>query len=142
MRWEPLGLIPVATAERADISRSALGRVQIEAMWLPTVLLEGITIPTQLRVGWFFGSERFETEGEFFRVTVDHGEVSLSQSELRGHSAPPQFVRKRAVAVATRTRCTWIRTCSAVDKQVAVFLVLAKGVLCLLSLMRGGFGCS
>lgn len=35
---------------------------------------EGITIPTQLRVGWYFGTERFEAEGEFFRVTVDDAE--------------------------------------------------------------------
>jgi hypothetical protein len=145
MRWRLLGLIPIVTADGADISRSALGRVQIESVWLPTVLLEkevrwsapggdrlgvdlgllghaahldlaidpegrlrtaciqrwgnpeeiekgpapfhevpfgciaseernfeGITVPTRLRVGWFFGSERFETEGEFFRVAVDH----------------------------------------------------------------------
>jgi hypothetical protein len=31
----------------------------------------GYTIPTRLRVGWYFGSERFESEGEFFRVTID-----------------------------------------------------------------------
>ena len=29
------------------------------------------TIPTRLRIGWYFGTERFETDGEFFRVTVD-----------------------------------------------------------------------
>ncbi len=28
------------------------------------------TIPTQLRLGWFFDSERFESEGEFFRCTL------------------------------------------------------------------------
>lgn len=32
---------------------------------------DGYTIPTRLRVGWYFGSARFESEGEFFRVTVD-----------------------------------------------------------------------
>lgn len=31
----------------------------------------GYTIPTRLRIGWYFGSERFESEGEFFRVTID-----------------------------------------------------------------------
>lgn len=31
----------------------------------------GYTIPTRLRVGWYFDSERFESEGEFFRVTID-----------------------------------------------------------------------
>jgi hypothetical protein len=32
---------------------------------------DGYTIPTRLRVGWLFGSERFESEGEFFRCTID-----------------------------------------------------------------------
>ncbi len=31
----------------------------------------GYTIPTRLRAGWHFGSERFDSEGEFFRVTID-----------------------------------------------------------------------
>jgi hypothetical protein len=31
----------------------------------------GYTIPTRLRAGWYFGSERFESEGEFFRATID-----------------------------------------------------------------------
>lgn len=34
----------------------------------------GYTIPTQVRVGWHFGTDRFESEGEFFRVTVDSAE--------------------------------------------------------------------
>ncbi len=35
---------------------------------------EGYTIPTQLRVGWGFGTPQFDTEGEFFRCFVDHAE--------------------------------------------------------------------
>lgn len=31
----------------------------------------GFTIPTRIRVGWYPGTPRFETEGEFFRVTID-----------------------------------------------------------------------
>jgi hypothetical protein len=31
----------------------------------------GYTIPTRLRIGWYFGTERFELEGEFFRATID-----------------------------------------------------------------------
>jgi hypothetical protein len=34
----------------------------------------GFTIPSKLRIGWYFGSDRFETEGEFFRCTVDEAE--------------------------------------------------------------------
>lgn len=147
MRWKMLGLIPVMTADGPDISRAALGRVQIESLWLPTVLLApdvrwtapdpghvgidlhladqaghldlslqasgrlrtacisrwgnpegtgdehseyrnipfgciasaertfgGITVPSVMRVGWYFGTHRFELEGEFFRVTVDDAE--------------------------------------------------------------------
>jgi hypothetical protein len=32
---------------------------------------DGYTIPTRIRVGWYAGSERFASEGEFFRVTID-----------------------------------------------------------------------
>jgi len=34
----------------------------------------GYTIPSRLRIGWYFGTSRFESEGEFFRVTVDDAE--------------------------------------------------------------------
>jgi hypothetical protein len=31
------------------------------------------TIPIRMRVGWYFGTDRFESEGESFRVTIDDG---------------------------------------------------------------------
>ncbi len=34
----------------------------------------GYTLPTQLRIGWFPHHSRFESDGEFFRVTIDHAE--------------------------------------------------------------------
>ena len=34
----------------------------------------GFTIPTQLHIGWHIGTERFESEGEFFRVNIDKAE--------------------------------------------------------------------
>jgi hypothetical protein len=139
MRWKLLGLLPVMQASGADVARSGAGRVQGEAVWLPSVLcqpeivwtevndsqlqadftafgepahltltlnaqgaiqqvalqrwgcpkggdyhydtfgviaeasgtFEGYTIPTQIRAGWFLGTDRFETEGEFFRCTID-----------------------------------------------------------------------
>lgn len=39
MRWRLFGLLPIVTADGPDISRSALGRVQAESVWLPSVLL-------------------------------------------------------------------------------------------------------
>lgn len=35
---------------------------------------QGITIPTRVSIGWFYGSERFQKEGEFFRAQIDHAE--------------------------------------------------------------------
>jgi hypothetical protein len=32
---------------------------------------QGYTIPTRLRMGWYFGTDRFEREGEFIRITID-----------------------------------------------------------------------
>ncbi len=143
MQWKLLGLFPVMTASGNDLTRSAIGRLQAESVWLPSVfcgddvswtstelsdldsnlhsscvvqgdraeldftmdrsgrlkttklprwgnpegaefhyvdfggILEeegtfgGYTIPTRLRAGWYFGSKRFESEGEFFRATID-----------------------------------------------------------------------
>jgi hypothetical protein len=139
MQWKILGLFPVMQASGDDITRSGVGRVQGESVWLPSVLcqpdilwtelngsqvqanfttlgepahltltvseagrlecvkferwgnpdgeayhyvdfgvkveesgmFEGYTIPTRIRAGWFFGSDRFESEGEFFRCTID-----------------------------------------------------------------------
>lgn len=146
MRWKLFGIIPVMKADGPDITRSAAGRLQIESMWLPSVLLpprlpgeptrdvvwhaedrshphvsltaqgehadieltidergavlagtlarwgnpeggafhhvpfggyidaelecDGYTVPSQLRVGWYAGTERYEKEGEFWRATI------------------------------------------------------------------------
>jgi Family of unknown function (DUF6920) len=140
MRWKLCGIVSIVNAAGPDIDRSAAGRVNIESIWLPSVLcghavswtasdqrhpharftahgetaeidcaldetgqlkavnmprwgnpdggqfgyfncgglveevavFGGYTIPTRMRVGWYFGTDRFEREGEFFRVTVDH----------------------------------------------------------------------
>lgn len=32
---------------------------------------DGVTVPTQFRLGWFWGTDRFAAEGEFFRATID-----------------------------------------------------------------------
>jgi hypothetical protein len=32
---------------------------------------DGVTIPTTYSLGWFWGQERFASEGEFFRCTID-----------------------------------------------------------------------
>jgi hypothetical protein len=137
MRWTLFGIVPVMTASGPDITRGAVGRLQAESIWLPSVLVrddvrwtatdpdhaaalfkqrpqpvefsideygrlrsvqmqrwsnpdggafrlvdfggmledertfDGYTIPARVRVGWFFGSPRFEVEGEFFRATIE-----------------------------------------------------------------------
>ncbi len=139
VQWKILGLFPVMKGSGDDVTRSAVGRLQGETVWLPSVLchpdiawtelnasqvqanftalgapahltltvseagvlecvkfgrwgnpegeayhyvdfgvkveesgtFEGYTIPMCIRAGWFFGSDRFESEGEFFRCTID-----------------------------------------------------------------------
>lgn len=41
------------------------GEVLAERTW------GGVTIPSELRLGWYYGTDRFEPEGEFFRCTID-----------------------------------------------------------------------
>jgi len=138
MRWKLFGIVPVMSTSGPDITRSAVGRMEAESIWLPARLVrndvrwtardehhavatfrdshnsldfgiddqgrltsvmlqrwgnpdggafqlldfgglvadertfDGYTIPTRVRVGWYFGTPRFDTEGEFFRATIDH----------------------------------------------------------------------
>ena len=139
MHWRLWGLLSVMNATGASVTRSAIGRLQAESVWLPSSLcapdvvwsdtgcscavarlatlgeradlaltldesgrvrgaslprwgnpngsafryvpfggvfeeeqtFDGVTIPTRVRVGWHVGTDRFETEGEFFRATLD-----------------------------------------------------------------------
>lgn len=32
----------------------------------------GYTIPVRVRAGWYFGTDEFESRGEFFRVVIDN----------------------------------------------------------------------
>ncbi|MFP4218973.1 MAG: DUF6920 family protein [Phormidium sp.] len=41
LEWKLLGLIPVMTADGDDITRSIIGRMQGESIWLPSVLANG-----------------------------------------------------------------------------------------------------
>jgi uncharacterized protein DUF6920 len=38
MRWKLFGIVPIVHASGPDITRSAAGRVNIESIWLPSVL--------------------------------------------------------------------------------------------------------
>jgi hypothetical protein len=140
--WKLFGVLPIAFAHGEDVSRSAIGRMAAESIWLPTVLRDervrwasdgpdeatfalelfgrttevslglspsgrvetiaferwgnprglpfglyrfggyveeetcfgGFTIPSRVRLGWHFGTDRFEAEGEFFRAVIDEAE--------------------------------------------------------------------
>lgn len=138
MRWRLAGLVPVMNAAGPDLTRSAAGRLAVDAFFVPTAFLgpsvtwkestapdwielswavgrfeipvsmhvdesgaldriamkrwgnplgqpwgeyafggyvedeaefDGIRIPTTLRAGWFFGTQRW-AEGEFFRARI------------------------------------------------------------------------
>lgn len=139
MRWRLAGIIPVMSADGPDVSRSAAGRLELEATLLPSVLLDddvrwqpsdddhiaqasvhvpggeglvtlvvddaghlvsasmprwgnpeggefhevpfgvrldgerragGYAISANISAGWWFGTPRFESEGEFFRGEI------------------------------------------------------------------------
>jgi hypothetical protein len=142
MQWKLFRILPLINAIGPDVTRSAAGRINIESLWLPSVLwrpeveweaadstylharfrahaetadveykvsesgelktvsmlrwgkpdsgpfryvpfgglveesctFAGYTVPTRIRVGWYFGTERFDSEGEFFRASIDHAE--------------------------------------------------------------------
>lgn len=52
--------------EGAEFHSARFGAIEDESTF------GGYTIPTKLRIGGYFGTKRFETEGEFFRYIVDH----------------------------------------------------------------------
>ena len=138
--WKMFGLVSVASGEGEDVTRSAIGRIHGESIWMPTTLcgndvswsskdpshakaclticgqsaeislgvartgqlkriryqrwgnpdksgyhiedfggyidkeatFGNYTVPSVMRIGWYFGSERFEKDGEFFRVRLDN----------------------------------------------------------------------
>lgn len=39
MRWKLFGVLPVVSGTGADVTRSSLGRAQIESVWLPTLFV-------------------------------------------------------------------------------------------------------
>jgi hypothetical protein len=39
MRWKLFGVVPIMSASGADITRSAVGRMEAESLWLPTMLV-------------------------------------------------------------------------------------------------------
>ena len=61
----------VSLARWGNPDSRAFREVDFGAIVEQEASFRGYTIPARLRAGWYFGSERFETEGEFFRVTID-----------------------------------------------------------------------
>jgi len=53
------------------LSEDAVGLFPFGCEVLEERTFAGLTVPYRMRAGWFFGQERFETEGEFFRATLD-----------------------------------------------------------------------
>jgi hypothetical protein len=52
--------------------------------------LGAYTIPIRMRIAWLFNTERFESEGEFLRVTVDDALTGKHQSD-----SPSKVMRLR-----------------------------------------------
>lgn len=80
-----------AFGEPIELTLAVDGDGRLESLWLPrwgnpqdegfryasfgAVVEEertfaAYTVPTRLRAGWYFGEDRFESDGEFFRATI------------------------------------------------------------------------
>jgi hypothetical protein len=84
MSWRLGGLIPVAQAQGADVSRSARGRFVVELLLLPSALLPGP------QVTW---KELGENRAQV-RVALD-GETTLMELELRSDGRPKRAIVQR-----------------------------------------------
>ena len=58
-------------ARWADPDGAGFRYVDFGALAIAEETFGGYTIPTRLRVGYYIDTPRFESEGEFFRVTID-----------------------------------------------------------------------
>ena len=67
------GRLKAVTLPRwADPDGRGFRYVDFGALAEEEATFDGYTIATRLRVGYYPGTARFESEGEFFRVTIDH----------------------------------------------------------------------
>ncbi len=83
MRWRLLGLIPVVGAEGPDIAKSMAGRVNVESLWLPSVLCRGDVVWNQ--AGESSARATFTAHGEISEIllAIDPAGGLLSTSLLR-----------------------------------------------------------
>ncbi len=91
MQWRLLGLIPVMQAEGEDISRSAIGRMIGECMWLPSVLY-------QFGEGWSVADNVLQTDLSLGEETVrlnlqlgDRGQLVSIKYQRWGNPADEDF---------------------------------------------------
>jgi hypothetical protein len=92
MRWRMLGIIPVMSADGADVSRAAAGRMHSEALWLPAALL-GDDVTWSADHGQPHLSVRAHGEDSELSLTIDaDGAVqSMSLLRWRDHGAAGSF---------------------------------------------------
>src|SRR5438067_13595976 len=64
IRWKLFGIVPFINASGPDITRSAAGRVNIESIWLPSVLCGNAV--------WWTASELYQAHAHF----TAHGETA------------------------------------------------------------------
>jgi hypothetical protein len=71
MRWKLLGLMPVMVADGPDITRSAIGRLLGEQIWLPSALLNSATSWSDLNDTQTQASVTYGAETTDLVLTVD-----------------------------------------------------------------------
>lgn len=64
-------LLAVAMKRWGNPEGAGFGPNDFGALVEQEAVFDGYTIPARVRVGWHFGTARFETQGEFFHATID-----------------------------------------------------------------------
>jgi hypothetical protein len=65
----------IALERWGEPERNGFRRERFGGVMLREATFGGYTIPAEVRVGWYFGSARFESEGAFFRAELEDHEV-------------------------------------------------------------------
>jgi hypothetical protein len=68
------GLLNISLPRWGNPEGNSFGYYEFGAEVEEEQTFKGYTIPSKFRAGWFFGSNRFEEDGEFFRCTIDMAE--------------------------------------------------------------------
>jgi len=86
MRWKLFGIVPIVHASGPDIIRSAAGRVNIESIWLPSVLCSDAVSWTAPETSHAHAQFTAHNETAGIDYAIDEGPITVSKYATLGQS--------------------------------------------------------